>query len=121
MKNRIMIIAFMLAGLVAMAQTPDTTTYEYCEVVAITKNLSDIGKVGDVNVFLDFGGPFQFSPENPLKDDKEKDLIFGSQVDCLNYLAIKGWKVGQTAMYLQLGSLVQRSLTRYTLSRPKYR
>lgn len=121
MKNSIMIIALLLVGSVAMAQTPDTTTYEYCEVVSITKNLSPVSKIGAVNVFIDFGRGFVFSSDNPLKDENAVDLEFISQIDCLNYLSKKGWKVGQTAMFLQQGgSLILRSVTRYTLSRPKY-
>lgn len=115
-----MIIALLLIGSIVMAQSQDTTTYEYCEVVSITKNLSATAKIAAVNVFIDFGGPFQFSPENPLKDDKGNDLNFISQIDCLNYLATKGWKVGQTAMYFEQTGVSQRSFTRYTLSRPKY-
>ena len=119
MKNKIMIIAFLLTGSVAMAQAPDTTTYEYCEVVSISKNMKSVTKT-DANVFIDFGGGSVFTPNNPLKDDKGKDLNFISQIDCLNYLSTKGWKLGQTNIFYQQNSMAQRTVTRYTLSRPKY-
>ena len=120
MKTRIMIIAFCLITSVTMAQTPDTTTYEYCEVVSITKKLSPVANIGDVKVFIDFGKGFVFSSDNPLKDDNAVDLEFISQIDCLNYLSKKGWKLGQTSMYLHQGGGLMRNVTRYTLSRPKY-
>jgi len=119
MKNSIMIIAFLLIGSVAMAQTPDTTTYEYCEVVSISKNMASITK-SDANIFIDFGEGVIFTPKDPLKDDNGKDLKFLSSVDCLNYLATKGWKLGQTNIFYQQGGMAQRTVTRYTLSRPKY-
>lgn len=120
MKNKIMIMAFLLAGSVVMAQVPDTTTYEYCEVVSITKNLSPVAMVDAVNVFIDFGWGQVYTPEDPMKDDNGKPMNFTSQIDCLNYLAIKGWKVGQSTMFFQQSGMTQRSFTRYTLSRHKY-
>ena len=103
------------------AQVQDTTTYEYCEVVSITKNLSPVATVDAVNVFIDFGNGKVFTPDDPMKDEKGSELKFGSQIDCLNYLAQKRWKIGQTTTFFQTGSLTQRSISRYTLSRPKYR
>jgi hypothetical protein len=120
MKTRIMIIAFFLIRLGVEAQTHDTITYEYCEVVSITKNLSPIASVDAVNVFIDFGGGQVFTPDAPMKDNKGVELKFNSQIDCLNYLAKKGWKVGQTTTFFQTGGMTQRSITRYTLSKPKY-
>jgi hypothetical protein len=120
MKTKILIIALVLIGSATTGQTHDTTTYEYCEVVSITKNLSPIASVDAVNVFIDFGGGRVYSPEAPMKDDKGGDLMFYSQIDCLNYLAKKGWKVGQTTTFFQTGGVTQRSITRYTLSREKY-
>ena len=119
MKTRIMIIAFFLIGIVTMAQTNDTTTYEYCEVVSISKNMSAVVSY-DNNVFIDFGEGKIFTPEAPMKDDKGTELKFNSQIDCLNYLAKKGWKVGQTNVFYQGTGTRDRSITRYTLSRPKY-
>jgi len=119
MKNKIMIIAFLLIGSVAMAQTPDTTTYEYCEVISISKNMSSVTK-RDANIFIDFGEKGIYTPDDPLKDDKGKELEFTNTVDCLNYLATKGWKVGQTNIFYQQNSMAQRTVTRYTLSKPKY-
>lgn len=50
MKAKLLIIA-LLCWICAKGQT-DTTTYEYCEVVAIAKNLSAISYVDAVNVFI---------------------------------------------------------------------
>ena len=119
MKNRILIIALLFIGSVTMAQTNDTTTYEYCEVVSISKNMSAVASY-DANVFIDFGGGQIFSADAAMKDDKGVSLTFNSQIDCLNYLAKKGWKVGQTNVFYQGTGMRDRSITRYTLSRPKY-
>ena len=119
MKNKILIIAFFLIGLAAIAQTHDTTTYEYCEVVSISKNMNAVTST-DANVFIDFGGGQIFTPDAPMKDDMGAGLTFNSQIDCLNYLAKKGWRVGQTNVFYQGTGMRDRSITRYTLSRPKY-
>lgn len=102
------------------AQVNDTTTYEYCEVISVTKNISAIRDICNVNLFIDFGKGNLFTPENPMKDETGNDLLFSSTVDCLNYLATKNWKVGQTSMFFQYGAAMARSYTKYTLSRPKY-
>jgi len=120
MRTKIFIIALFLIGSESIAQINDTTTYEYCEVISITKNLSTLASIDAVNVFIDFGGGQVYTPESPLKDDKGTALNFNSQIDCLNFLATKGWKVGQTATFFQQASMTQRSVTRYTLSRPKF-
>lgn len=125
MKKFTLIVVFVIANTLLFSQNEnyqrkDTTTYEYCEVVSITKNLSPVATVDAVNVFIDFGRGQVFSPETPLKDDKGEELKFNSQIDCLNYLAKQGWRVGQTTTFFQTGTMTQRSITRYTLSRPKY-
>ena len=54
MKTKLLIIA-LVCWIGAKGQSTDTTTYEYCEVVAIAKNLSFLNAVDAVNVFINFG------------------------------------------------------------------
>lgn len=125
MKKFTLITIFLISFFISFSQNEikqqtDTTTYEYCEVVSISKNMSAVTSY-DANIFIDFGGGKIFTPDNPMKDDKEVKLTFTSQVDCFNYLAKKGWRLGQSTVFYQGTGMRDRSITRYTLFRPKYR
>jgi hypothetical protein len=120
MKTKILIIA-LVCWIGAKGQSPDTTTYEYCEVVAIAKNLSFLNAVDAVNVFINFGEGKTYTPEKPMKDENGNDLNFTSHIDCFNYLGTKGWKMITSNAYQDKGTMTQRSVIHYNFSRPKYR
>lgn len=60
-------------------------SYMYCEIVGMTKFMSN-----KVNVTLDFGQFNKFGSDQRLRDEEGKPIVFNSMVDAMNWMGQMG-------------------------------
>jgi hypothetical protein len=105
--KKILFLTFLVLTNFVNAQKPDTVTYEFCLVMALSKGLSDVDDGLEVNLFLDFGTGVVYTPSEPYKDPVTKfPILMESVASVLTYLSEKKWIFVATNSYNARGQSV---------------
>lgn len=92
MKKRILIAMIVLAGMLsgasAFAQTKEQPHKVYCEIISTSRGMFS----NKTSVELDFGQYASWwSADRNLVDENGKTIDFNSILDAVNYMAARGW------------------------------
>jgi len=125
MKEFILMSVFVLISIMLFSQNEDkykvdTTTYIYCDASCNSKVASTVASLSDVNIFLDFGGGIQYSPDKPLIDKENRIINFTSIVDLLNYMSENKWILDKAFSSQVYSGVFARMVTHLIFKKPKY-
>lgn len=91
MKKFFLVTIVLLSSLAAMAQSvSDTTKYYYCELRSVRKPMSP-----KYIAEIDFGNNPKFMSDTTYARviNKKENLPYGFQLEMLNFMGAKGWRV----------------------------
>lgn len=84
----LIMLAGMLTGASAYAQTEEQPHKVYCEIISTSRNLFS----NKTTVELDFGQYASWwTADRNLVDENGKSINFNSVLDAVNYMAARGW------------------------------